>query len=1072
MMNVWYSEFVRANPNTPPPPPPLIPQPAPTTPQVVEMISREKPPIDKIRKQGAEEFRANIDDDLEMAEFWLENTIRVFDELSCTLEECMKCVVSLLRDSTYQWWNTLVSVIPRERITWEFFQEEFCKKFEDGLNEDIRLLVDILELRKFVVLVERACKAEELAKDKRKADIESQCSQCGRHHFDECRGNERGCFKCGSLDHFIQNCHGIDENDIKQDVRASNAPSRGRPQKNPGSGANSRGVPRDSTVRSEGRAHARTYAIRAHEEAFSPDVITGTFSLNDISVVALIDLGSTHSYVCIKLVSIMNMLVEYTEFVVKVSDPLGKHVLVNQVCRNCPLIIRGHCFPVNLMLLPFNEFDMILGMNWLIAHDVIVNCGRKFIELKSENGDIIRVESGELDSLPVLISSMTIEKYMRKEYESYLAFVLHTQDSEVKIELVPVVCEYLNVFPEELLGLPPVREVEFGIELVPSTAPISITPYRMAPLELKELKAQLQELTDKKQLNKVIVKNKYPLPRIDDLFDQLKGATVFSKIDLRSGYYQLRVKEQDVPKTAFRTRYGHYEFLVMPFGLTSAPISEHAEPLRTVLQTLIDKQVYAKFSKSEFWLQEVGFLGQIVSGDEIRVDPCKISAIVEWKPSRNVLEIRSFLGLAKDVKFEWIEKCQQSFEKLKALLTEAPVLVQPESGKEFVIFSDASMNGLGCIWRQYLYGEKCRIFTDHKSLKYMMNQKDLNLQQWRWLELLKDYELVIDYHPGKVNVVADALSRKSLYALRAISMSFTLSNDGLILAELKARLLFLQQICEAQKNDSGMQAKRAQCESGSNSDFWVDSDDCLMFHDRVCVLKDDGLIRKILHEAHNGCLSIEIREFEGSWQKYLPLVEFTYNNTYQSSIQMAPYEALYGRKFRTPLYGTKLSEKQIHGVDIVRKQIEVQVGDKVFLKVSPWKKILRFGRKGKLSPRFVGLYEIIEMIGPVAYRLALPTELERIHSVFHVSMLRRYHSDPSHVISPTEIELRPDMTYDEEPIKILAREVKQLRNKSITLVKVLWQKHGVEEATWEPEEVMRKQYPNLFIGKIFRDENS
>ncbi|XP_040956750.1 uncharacterized protein [Gossypium hirsutum] len=205
---------------------------------------------------------------------------------------------------------------------------------------------------------------------------------------------------------------------------------------------------------------------------------------------------------------------------------------------------------------------------------------------------------------------------------------------------------------------------------------------------------------------------------------------------------------------------------------------------------------------------------------------------------------------------------------------------------------------------------------------------------------------------------------------------------------------------------------------------------------------------------------------------------------------MAPFEALYGRKCRTPLYWTELSESKLVGVDLIReteekvriirdclkaasdrqksyadlkrRDIEFSVGDRVFLKVSPWKKVLRFGRKGKLSPRFIGPYEIIERIGPVAYRLALPRELENIHNVFHVSMLRRYRSDPSHVIPYTEIELQPDMTYSEEPVKILAREVKELRNKRVPLVKVLWNRHGSEEATWETEELMRFQYPNLF----------
>ncbi|KAA3484406.1 DNA/RNA polymerases superfamily protein [Gossypium australe] len=400
--------------------------------------------------------------------------------------------------------------------------------------------------------------------------------------------------------------------------------------------------------------------------------------------------------------------------------------------------------------------------------------------------------------------------------------------------------------------------------------PISIAPYRMAPTKLKELKAQLREtsysswgapvLFVKKKM--VTVKNKYLLPRIDELFDQLKGATVFSKIDLRSGYYQLRVRDSDVPKTAFRTRYGHYEFLVMPFGLTNAPAI-----FMDLMNLLRDKQLYAKFSKSEFWLKKVGFLGQIILEDRIRVDPSKIFAIIKWKLPRNIIEVRSFLGLAgnyrrfvkgfsmiatsvtrllqKDVKFEWIEKCQQSFEKLKALLIEAPVLVQPEPGKEFVVYSDASLNGLGCvlmqegkviayasrqlkpheknylthdlelaailfalkIWRHHLYGEKC----------------------WRiWLELINDYELVIDYHPGKANVVADALSRKSLFVLKAMNTRIALPDDGSILAELRDKPMFLQEICEAQKGDN----------------------------DLVCVPRDDELVRKIIHEAHSGCLYV------------------------------------------------------------------------------------------------------------------------------------------------------------------------------------------------------------------------
>ena len=211
-----------------------------------------------------------------------------------------------------------------------------------------------------------------------------------------------------------------------------------------------------------------------------------------------------------------------------------------------------------------------------------------------------------------------------------------------------------------------------------------------------------------------------------------------------------------------------------------------------------------------------------------------------------------------------------------------------------------------------------------------------------------------------------------------------------------------------------------------------------------------------------------------------------YNNSFQSSIGMAPYEALYGRKCRTQLCWTELSKKKVIGPDLIqeteekvkmireilkvaidkkksyadmkRKDIRYAIGEKVFLKVSPWKKVMRFGKNGKLSPRFISPYEVIEKVGLVAYHLALPPELEKIHDVFHVLMLRRYRSDPSHVVSSETIELRPNLTYEEDPVEILAREVKELWNEKIPLVKVLWRNHKTEEATWESEETVRQQY--------------
>ncbi|KAG8503464.1 hypothetical protein CXB51_001447 [Gossypium anomalum] len=445
---------------------------------------------------------------------------------------------------------------------------------------------------------------------------------------------------------------------------------------------------------------------------------------------------------------------------------------------------------------------------------------------------------------------MLAQKYVKKGCEAYLAYVLDSKESEKKLETVPIVCEFPDVFPKELPGLLPIREVEFSIELVPRTTPISIALYRMALTELKELKSQLQELTDRgfarpsfspwgapvlfvkkkdgtmrmcidyRQLNKVTIKKKYPLPLIDDLFDQLKGASVFLKIDLRSVVF------------------------IDDILIYSRDEAEHAEHLKLVLQILRDKQLYAMFSKCEFWLREVSFLGHVVSASEVR----------------------SFLGLAG-----YYRRFVKGFSMIATPMTNVSStrirLVQPESGKEFVIYSDASLNGMGCvlmqegrvvayasrqlkpheknypthdlelaaivfalkIWRHYLFGEKCHVYSDHKSLKYLMTQRDLNLRQRRWLKLLKDYELVIDYHPGKANVVADALSRKSLFLLRAMNVHLSVSIDDVLVVELKAKPLLMQQIREAQKGDDDLIAKRVLCVSKENSEFLIDSNDCLRF---------------------------------------------------------------------------------------------------------------------------------------------------------------------------------------------------------------------------------------------------
>ncbi|VVA39016.1 PREDICTED: retrotransposon, partial [Prunus dulcis] len=835
-----------------------------------------------------------------------------------------------------------------------------------------------------------------------------------------------------------------------------------------------------------------------------------------------------------------------------------------------------------------------------------------------------------------------------------------------------VVLDFPDMFPDDLPGLPPHREIEFTIELVPRTSPISQAPYRMAPAELKELKVQLQELVDKgfirpsfspwgapvlfvkkrdgtmrlcidyRQLNKVTVRNKYPLPRIDNLFDQLRGAKVFSKIDLRSGYHQLRIKEEGMLKTAFRTRYGHYEFLVMPFGLTNAPAAfmdrmnrvfrryldrfvivfiddillysksqkAHMKHLERVLQTLRKKKLFAKFSKCQFWLDRVKFLGHVISTEGVYVDPQKIEVVVNWPQPTSVTEVRCFLGLAgyyrrfvegfstiaapltrltrKGVKFEWSDECEKSFNELKTRLTTAPVLTLPDDSGNFVIYSDASQQGLGCvlmqhgrviayasrhlkkhemnypvhdlelaavvfalkIWRHYLYGTTCQIFTDHKSLKYLFTQKELNLRQRRWLELIKDYECTIEHHLGRANVVADAFSRKSsglvaylrgryvplMIELRKLRVELGVDEQGALLATLQVESADRTH-CSV-RNDGALMVgtrlyvpndealKREILEEAHSSAFAMHPGSTKMYHTlrehywwpfmkkeiaeyvRKCLIcqqvkaerqKPSGLLQPLpipewkwehltmdfvfklprtrnkhdgvwvigdrltksahflpvranytlnklaklfideivrlhrvpvsitsdrdprftsrfwtkLHETFGTQLQFStafhpqtegqsertiqtledmlracVLQFREDWDEKLPLMEFAYNNSYQASIRMSPFDALYGKQCRTPFYWDEVGEHRLEVADDVewtkeqvkiirerlktaqdrqksyadnrRKDLQFEIGDWVFLKLSPWKGVVRFGRRGKLSPRYIGPHEIVE----------------------------------------------------------------------------------------------------------------
>ncbi|XP_047148657.1 uncharacterized protein LOC124820912, partial [Vigna umbellata] len=826
------------------------------------------------------------------ADQWLRDMERIYNAKRCPDENRLAFTEYLLTGEASHWWASVNALLTdaHSPITWEVFRAKFyeeyfpdsvrfakeveflqliqggmsvseytnkfkhlvrfntmatseewqCRKFENVLRSDLKVLISSLCIRSFPAMVERAkvleknmAEAEQQKKQQasrgpilsrpnlsrnrtpyaRPAQSSGsqtmvvarqsgqlgtvRCFQCGGPHFrSSCPQLVGGkyCTRCRRNSHL--------ENECNMGERAvMRPPNIGRNQQGRG-----------------GRAQAvgRVYAITGAEAASSGTLITGTCLIHEKQCCVMFDSGATHSFISKACVDKLGIAESEMQFDLVVSTPAAGEIRTSTVCVRCPIEVEGHRYKVNLICLPLKDLEVILGMDWLNTNRILIDCGAKELIFPEEDEEDLGVTLGQLK-----------EDIM----EGASCFLIMTHEDRECQDFV--------------------REVEFTIDLVTIAAPISVQPYRMAPAELAELKKQIEDLMDKKfirpsvspwgapvllvkkkdgssrlcidyrQLNKLTIKNKYPLPRIDDLLDQLHGASVFSKMDLRSGYHQIRVKEGDIQKTAFRSRYGHYEYVVMPFGVTNAPAvfmdymnrifrpyldkfvvvfiddiliyskrcEEHEEHLRLVLGVLREKELYAKLSKCEFWMKEVQFLGHVVSAGGISVDPAKVRAVLEWESPRSVTEVRSFVGLAgyyrrfiegfskivapltqltrKDQPFAWTDRCESSFQELKQKLTSAPVLVIPDTAKPFEVYCDASHQGLGCvlmqekkavayasrqlkihernypthdlelaavvfalkIWRHYLYGSVFQVFSDHKSLKYLFDQKELNMRQ-------------------------------------------------------------------------------------------------------------------------------------------------------------------------------------------------------------------------------------------------------------------------------------------------------------------------------------------------------
>nr|GEU78401.1 putative reverse transcriptase domain-containing protein [Tanacetum cinerariifolium] len=762
----------------------------------------------------------------------------------------------------------------------------------------------------------------------------------------------------------------------------------------------------------------------------------------------------------------------------------------------------------DLIPLELGSFDVIIGMDWLAKYHAFIVCDEKVVRIPyGDEALIIQGDDcdGKSKSKLNIISCTKTQKYIQKGCQVFIAQVTSKKAEdkleEKRLEDVPIVQEFPKVFLEDLPGLPPARQVEFQIDLVPGAAPIAEAPYRLAPAEMQELSTQLQELSDRgfirpssspwgapilfvkkkdrsfwmcidyHELKKLTLKNRYPLSRIKNLFNQLQGSRVYSKIDLRSGYHQLRVREEDIPKTAFRTHYGHYEFQVMPFGLTNTPAvfmdlmnqvcklyldrfvivfiddiliyykirKEHKGHFKLILKLLKKEELYAKFSNCF-----AGYYRRFIEGFS--------------KIARPMMKLTQ-----KSVKFDWGEKAEAAFQSLKQKLCNALILTLPKGSENFMVYFDASHKGLGAVLMQ-----------KEKVITYASRQ-------------LKVYEKNYTTHDlelGKANVVAEALSRKERSKpLRVWALVMTI---GLNLPK---------QILSAQ-------SKAIKEENFINEDLYgminklkprVDRTLCL--NNRSWIPRFGDLRALIMHESHklkysihlgsdrmyqdlkklywwpnmketiatyvSKCLTcakvkLEYQKPSGllvqpeilqwkwenmtmdfvtkkGWDRHLPLVKFSYNNSYHTSIKAAPFEALYRHKCRSPICWVEVGDSQLTSPEIIHETTEkiVQIKSRI---QATW--VIRFGKRGKLNPCYIGPFKILDKVGTVSYQLELPEQLSRVHSTFHVSNLKKCLADETLAIPLDEIQVDDKLHFIEEPIEIMDREVKCLKQSRIPIVKV------------------------------------
>ncbi|GJV02712.1 putative reverse transcriptase domain-containing protein [Tanacetum coccineum] len=803
------------------------------------------------------------------------------------------------------------------------------------------------------------------------------------------------------------------------------------------------------------RAPAKVYAVGQAGTNPDANIVTGTFFLNNRYASILFDTCVDRSFMSTAFSSQIDITPNALDhdYVVELAD--GRIMGVNTIIQGCTLNFLDHPFNINLIPVEMGSFDVIIGMDWLSKYQAVIVCAEKIVRIPYGNETLI---------IRCLFAHVTT-----KEAED--------KSEEKRLEDVPILRDFPKVFPEDLTGLPSTRQMEFRIDLVPGAAPVVRAPYRLTPSEMKELSEQLKELSDK-------------------------------------GFIR--------PSSS-------------PWGAPVLNKKEHEEHLKAILELLKKEELYAKFSKCEFWIPKVQLLGHVIDSQGIHVDPAKIESIKDWASPKSPTKIRQFLGLAS-----------------------APILALPDRSEDFITYCDASIKGSGDVLmqREKVIAYASRQLKIHEK-NYTTHDLELEavvfaLKIWRHYlyELLSDYDCDIRYHPEKANVVADALTRKPENIKSEDVGGMLIENskdpekfrteklepraDGTLCLNGRSWLpcygdLRTMIMHESHKSKYSIHPSFEKMYQDMKKLYWWPNmkadiatykwDNITMDfitklpkssqgYDTIWVIVDrliksaifvpmretdpiEKLARMYLKEvvtrhgipiliicdrdprfASNLWRSLQkalgtsldmstayhpqtdgqsertiqtledmlracVIDFGNGWVKHLPLVEFSYNNSYHASIKAAPFEALYGRKYRSPVCWAEVGQIQLTGPEIVQETTEkiVQIKQRIQAARDRQKSYAYLKRN---PMEFQVGDKVLKKVGAIAYKLELPQELSRVHNTFHVFNLKKcYYDDPLAV--PLEgLHVDDKLHSVEEPVEIMDREVKQLRRSRVPIIKVQW----------------------------------